>query len=49
MRDPVLLGELSCVDVAARTEVMPLALLSIGAVEQHGAVRWFAGDEQSES
>lgn len=36
MRNPVLLGELSWVDVAARSAGMPLVVLPIGAVEQHG-------------
>jgi len=34
--DPVLLGELSWVDVAAQSDAMPLVLLPVGAVEQHG-------------
>lgn len=36
MSDPVLLGELTWVDVAARSEAMPLVVLPVGAVEQHG-------------
>lgn len=36
MPDPVLLGELSWVEVALRSETMPLVVLPIGAVEQHG-------------
>ena len=36
MPDPVLLGELSWVDVVARTAQMPLVVLPVGAVEQHG-------------
>lgn len=36
MQEPVLLGELSWVDVALRTETMPLVVLPVGAVEQHG-------------
>lgn len=36
MSDPVLLGELSWVDVVAFTERMPLVVVPIGAVEQHG-------------
>lgn len=36
MSHPVLLGELSWVDVVSLTERMPLVLVPIGAVEQHG-------------
>jgi len=34
--DPVLLGELSWVDVVTRSTAMPLVILPVGAVEQHG-------------
>ena len=36
MSEPVLLGELSWVDVVACTGAMPLVLVPVGAVEQHG-------------
>lgn len=36
MGEPLLLGELSWVDVVACTERMPLVVLPVGAVEQHG-------------
>lgn len=36
MSDPILLGELSWVEVALASETMPLVILPIGAVEQHG-------------
>ncbi|MEJ7743575.1 MAG: creatininase family protein [Nocardioidaceae bacterium] len=36
MRDPVMLGDLSWVDVATYSQEMPLVVLPVGAVEQHG-------------